>query len=271
MAATTKPPSNYTGEIIKKLRMTRGLIRRELGTMVGVTEHAIRGYETGERLPDLGMMFKLCSYFKLDISFFKVAYEKDLAARSKKAGALEDLKRLEERYAALCEKAKTDITALSMATKVHGEISRLRGKVANKLEYPMKSTPILGDVPQGNPKEPIEEVLDWVATPVRDDIDYILVGNGHSLKDAGIFDGDRLWIRQTNAAEPGDLVIAMVADQVTAKYFVEVAGKYYLMAANDEYYDIPFDPEQDRILGVVKRIEKRPPPAPRKAPRLEQV
>lgn len=82
---------------------------------------------------------------------------------------------------------------------------------------------------------------------------------------AGISPGDVVWVKQTEAANHGDTVVALLAGQeVTIKHLVKEGDRYFLRANNPErpYPDIPLGPE-DRILGVVQRIVKRLGPPPR--------
>ncbi len=47
------------GELIKRIRIERGLSQEELGNLLGVTKVSICGYETGTRTPTMQMFLKL--------------------------------------------------------------------------------------------------------------------------------------------------------------------------------------------------------------------
>ncbi|MEW6446580.1 MAG: S24 family peptidase [Bacillota bacterium] len=66
---------------------------------------------------------------------------------------------------------------------------------------------------------------------------------------------------------PGETVVALPGgEEVTIKYLTKEGSHYVLQANNPEhdYPDIPLDPE-DRIIGVVRRVLRRPGPLPKRA------
>jgi len=71
---------------------------------------------------------------------------------------------------------------------------------------------------------------------------------GDSMIDKKIVERDKLIVRKQSNASDGDIVVAMLDDEVTVKIFRHNSGKPYLQPANDKYDPIrrPF-----RILGIV--------------------
>jgi len=132
--------------------------------------------------------------------------------------------------------------------------------------YDLRSVPVLGSVRAGRPRLAVEEALGYTGVPHDVDVDYALTVQGDSMLGAGISPGDVVWVKQTEAARPGDTVVALLGgEEVTVKHLVKEDGRYLLRANNPyrDYPDIPLGPE-DRIIGVVQRIVKRPGPPPRK-------
>jgi repressor LexA len=137
--------------------------------------------------------------------------------------------------------------------------------------YDLKSVPVIGSIRAGKPRLAVEEALGYTAVPPDLEVDYALTVQGDSMIGAGIAPGDVVWVRQTDTARPGDTVVALLAgEEVTVKHLVQENGRYLLRANNPErsYPDLPLGPE-DRIIGVVQRIVKRPGPPPKK-PRADR-
>ena len=98
------------------------------------------------------------------------------------------------------------------------------------------------------------------------EVDYALTVEGDSMVGAGIAPGDVVWVKQAERAEPGETVVALLGgEEVTIKHLVKEDGRYLLRANNPErdYPDVPLGP-QDRIIGVVRRVVKRPGPPPKR-------
>ena len=118
--------------------------------------------------------------------------------------------------------------------------------------------PWSGLVPAGLPRE---------AVPVNDgdwELPVELVGNGdvfllrvcgESMIDAAILDGDWVAVRKQPDAEDGEIVVAMIEDEVTVKTLRRADGRVLLMAQNPVYPPIPA--EKARILGKVVSVLRR--------------
>ena len=78
--------------------------------------------------------------------------------------------------------------------------------------------------------------------------------------DKGIFDGDILFVKKQESADAGQVVIALIDDDATAKIFLPRKDKIILRAANEStdkngnrlYPDIVV--KECRILGVVDNV-----------------
>ena len=57
------------GELIKKLRIEKGLSQKELATALGLTTSAIGNYELNFREPSLDTLKKLCKLFDVTADF----------------------------------------------------------------------------------------------------------------------------------------------------------------------------------------------------------
>jgi len=120
--------------------------------------------------------------------------------------------------------------------------------------------PILGSVSAGQPMDYIP-IVNWrTIRPIRGrqlNENYACARVvGDSLANAGVFDGDIVIFRLTNEARPGDLIVALTPMGLTIKYLDYADGRILLRCANPACSDQQWDPEDVRIQGVVKRVER---------------
>jgi repressor LexA len=125
--------------------------------------------------------------------------------------------------------------------------------------------PVLGRVAAGEPllaEEHAEETLlvDPFFTEGRREDVFSLVISGESMIEAGIHDGDYVFVRASSVARPGDMVIAMIDGDTTCKYYHPEAGSIRLQPANSSMAPIIWYPDEGRefsILGLVIGVYRR--------------
>jgi repressor LexA len=118
--------------------------------------------------------------------------------------------------------------------------------------------PILGRVAAGQPIL-AEESLEGTLEPGQIFGDssslFALRVRGDSMVDAGILEGDFVVVRQQENATAGDVIVALLGDEATVKYYRPGRSRVELVAANPKYEPIAVDSESEfRILGVVKGV-----------------
>lgn len=124
--------------------------------------------------------------------------------------------------------------------------------------------PVLGRVAAGQPILAVEDAEDTVR------IDRVLVGPhqevfalrivGDSMIEAGILDGDYVFVRKTAAARKGDTVIAMIDGDATCKYFYPEGDQIRFQPANsamDPIYVHKSEFRQTHIIGKVVGVYRR--------------
>ncbi len=144
-----------------------------------------------------------------------------------------------------------------------------RGSVAiddNLLKGETVTIPLVGAVACGAPITAIENIegnfslpTDFFGKGER----FMLRAQGSSMIDKGIFDGDILFVKKQEGADAGQVVIALIDEDVTAKIFLPRKDKIILRSANDStdkngnriYPDIIV--KECRILGVVDNVLHR--------------
>lgn len=87
---------------------------------------------------------------------------------------------------------------------------------------------------------------------------YLLRVAGHSMREAGIDDGDMLVVDRAIKPLHGHIVVAVVDGDFTVKRLHQRAGQVRLKAANPTFPDIePKDGQTVEVWGVVRSCIKR--------------
>jgi len=116
----------------------------------------------------------------------------------------------------------------------------------------MVSLPVIGRVAAGTPilaEQNIEDYFPVPAEVVPNGESFILNVHGDSMINAGIFDGDRIFVNSCNTARNGDMVVALIDDSATVKTFYRENGHIRLQPENDTMDPIIVNDCQ--ILGKV--------------------
>lgn len=61
--------SNKFGQILKQLRVEKGLTQRELGDIFNVVNQTISFWEMGVREPDLDTLVEIAKYFQVSVDY----------------------------------------------------------------------------------------------------------------------------------------------------------------------------------------------------------
>ena len=120
----------------------------------------------------------------------------------------------------------------------------------NRREF--SNVPIVGRVAAGEPILADQNIQDYFPIPVDmlpNDPVFMLVVRGDSMINAGILDGDKVIVKQTNTAHNGDMVVALIEDGATVKYFYKENGHIRLQPDNPDYD--PIIVSDVTILGEV--------------------
>ena len=121
-----------------------------------------------------------------------------------------------------------------------------------------RSLPILGRVPAGGLDYGGEYLDGHILVDERfvrgEDIFAVRV-HGDSMIGAGIQDGDIAVVKRNPAPPSGEIVIAMIDDEVTLKRFVKKGGSIILKPENDRYEDIVLTNLADRDISIIGTLE----------------
>ena len=118
--------------------------------------------------------------------------------------------------------------------------------------------PILGRVAAG---QPILAEENWNGSLELADMFgqtenlFALQVRGDSMIDAGILPGDHVIVQKQENARPGDIVVALIDDEATVKYYRPHKDRIELVAANAKYAPIVVGENSGfSILGTVRGV-----------------
>ncbi|OBR93600.1 LexA repressor [Clostridium ragsdalei P11] len=119
--------------------------------------------------------------------------------------------------------------------------------------------PIVGTITAGMPILAVENIEDVFPLPIeyvknKNQL-FILKVQGESMIDAGILDGDMSIIEQTNFAENGDIVAALIDNEATLKRFFKEKGHIRLQPENKSMSPIIVNDCKiiGRLVGIYRR------------------
>lgn len=120
--------------------------------------------------------------------------------------------------------------------------------------------PILGKIAAGTPIEAIQSEVG--RAPLPGDLgpgDYFaLEVKGDSMRDAGILEGDIVILRRGQAADTGDIVVALVdREEATLKRLRRRGATIALEAANPAYETRIFGPDRVEVQGRLAALIRR--------------
>jgi repressor LexA len=175
-----------------------------------------------------------------------------------------------------------EAVGLASSSTVHGHLSRLEKKgyirrdptkpraieilgeedqfTARQEAAGSISVPIIGKVTAGQPITAVENVEEYFPLPeslVGNENVFILVVQGDSMIDAGIFDGDKVIVRSQSTALNGEIVVAMTEeDEATVKRFYKEKDHFRLQPENEALEPILLSHVTilGKVIGVFRTV-----------------
>jgi len=120
--------------------------------------------------------------------------------------------------------------------------------------------PLMGRIAAGRPLEAVEEKETFsLGEFARGDNRFVLQVKGNSMVEDHIMDGDFIVVEQTQVANAGEIVVALVGgeDATLKRFYRESSGKVRLQPANSEMQPIVVAAQdvkiQGRVVGVLRK------------------
>jgi repressor LexA len=145
---------------------------------------------------------------------------------------------------------------------IEGNLGRVRaaGEDGSEGSHPI-AVPVMGRIAAGTPIEAIQtrsHVINMPPDLLSAGEHFALEVRGDSMIDAGILDGDIALIRKSDAADTGDIVVALIDDEeATLKRFRRRGASIALEPANTAYEVRILPPNRVRIQGKLVGLFRR--------------
>ena len=147
----------------------------------------------------------------------------------------------------------------------HGLIKKASTKnraigLLNKKNVPnTKEIKVVGKVSAGLPILAVENVIDTISLPETmfgNGEVFMLKVAGDSMCNAGILDKDLIVVSQQSNANNGEIVVAMIDDEVTVKRFYKEQNHIRLQPENDNYEPIISTNVRlvGKVVGLIRNI-----------------
>ena len=117
------------------------------------------------------------------------------------------------------------------------------------------NVPIIGKVSAGQPLLEVENIDGYFPIPseyMPNNKTFMLIVQGDSMINAGIFNGDYVIVEQQQTAENGQKIVALVEDSATVKTFYKEDGHIRLQPENDTME--PIIVEQDQFFQILGKV-----------------
>jgi repressor LexA len=143
---------------------------------------------------------------------------------------------------------------------IEGNLGRVRTNTEDEGGRPV-AVPVMGRIAAGTPIDAIQTKSHVINVPpemLTTGEHFALEVRGDSMIEAGILDGDTALIKKTDAADTGDIVVALIDDEeATLKRFRRRGASIALEPANTSYEVRILPPNRVRIQGKMVGLFRR--------------
>lgn len=160
---------------------------------------------------------------------------------------------------ALVKKGYIERSSKARDIRVLKRLNRERVMNNNLAIESILELPVIGTVAAGTPVLTEENIERFIYVPnylvQSKQPCFALRVHGDSMMNAGIFDGDLVIVQSTQLARNGDIVVALIGNEVTVKRLVISERQRYLKAENPAFSDIvPNEPWslQGKVLALIR-------------------
>jgi repressor LexA len=143
---------------------------------------------------------------------------------------------------------------------IEGNLGRVRTASEDDGGHPV-AVPVMGRIAAGTPIEALQirtHVINMPPDVLSTGEHFALEIRGDSMIDAGILDGDTVLIKKTDAADTGDIVVALIdEEEATLKRFRRRGASIALEPANANYEVRILPPNRVEIQGKLVGLFRR--------------
>mgnify|MGYP001237745149 CR=1 FL=1 len=130
-------------------------------------------------------------------------------------------------------------------------------KLNNKLlkqEHLVNNIPLVGRIAAGTPIFAEENIEDYFSIDASIKADFCLKIRGDSMIDAGIEDGEIVFIKKQDTLENGQIGAILIEDEATLKTFYKDGKTVILQPANTNYSPMVYTGGNIKILGLLVAV-----------------
>ncbi len=127
----------------------------------------------------------------------------------------------------------------------------------NQVRKETINVPVIGKVAAGQPLLAVENTEGYFPVPAEflpNQPTFMLVVQGNSMVNAGIFDGDYVMVAQQDTVENGEKVVALIEASATVKTFYKEEAHIRLQPENDHMDPILVNPDKETFQILAKVI-----------------
>ena len=119
----------------------------------------------------------------------------------------------------------------------------------------LRRYPVLGEIACGVPILAVEDTEGAYVTAADTNAHFCLTAKGDSMIGARIFDGDEVFIQQTDVVENGEIAAVVVEGEATLKrvYYYPAEQKLELRADNPDYKPLVFTGPELETIHILGR------------------
>jgi repressor LexA len=143
---------------------------------------------------------------------------------------------------------------------IEGNLGRVRAGAEDEGGRPV-AIPVMGRIAAGTPIEAIQTRSHTIQVPpdlLSTGDHFALEVRGDSMVEAGILEGDTVLIRKGDAADTGDIVVALIdEEEATLKRFRRRGASIALEPANSSYEVRILPPNRVRVQGKLVGLFRR--------------
>lgn len=199
---------------IKKLRVERGITQEQLAAMLNVSRSTIGMYETGNREPDFETCEAIADIFNVDMDY--------LLGRTT----------VERKAPVFQPNIPPGFMPLPETYKV----------------------PLVGRIACGQPITAEENIEGYMDVPKGKHVDFCLLCEGDSMIDAGIDDGDVVYIRRQPDVENGQIAAVRIDNEATLKRVYKYPDRLVLQPENRSYPPLTYVGEEMNQVSIEGKV-----------------
>lgn len=129
-------------------------------------------------------------------------------------------------------------------SEINFDTQETASAVTNPLSCKHKNIPLVGQIACGKPLLANQNIEEYITIPEHCCADFALLCKGDSMIDAGIQDGDIVYIRRQPNIENGEIAAVRIQEEATLKRVYKTETTLTLMPANPAYPPLIYAREQ---------------------------